>query len=132
MTDRWEGTDRHLTERPGKGWTRWADGTGAYTIEETWWQSKMLHFPKLNVTCWFDGSELVGIEHWGYREQQWTMRKQPADWQPMPAGYRTEAERAWLAYRSHILHEEHHAALLRCRKWPRDPLPRWCWGEISK
>jgi hypothetical protein len=60
--------DRELTERPGKGWTRWADGVGEYDIERTWWQAKALHFPKLNVSCWFDGSEMVGLEHLGFRE----------------------------------------------------------------
>lgn len=119
--------DSELTQRPGTGWTRWAFGTGAGEIERTWWQSKMLHFAKLNVTCWFDGSQLVGIEHWGFRDQQWTMRKPGPDWQPMPPGYRQEAERVWFVYRSLALHQERHTARLRCRKWPLDPLPARCW-----
>jgi hypothetical protein len=46
--------------------------------------ARQLHFPKLNVTVWFDGSEMVGLEHWGYRRSQWCMRKPPADHPPMP------------------------------------------------
>ncbi len=55
--------DDQLTERPGKGWTPWAKGPGDYDIEKVWWAARALHFPKLNVSCWFDGSDLVGIEH---------------------------------------------------------------------
>ncbi|SJM33116.1 hypothetical protein BQ8482_340012 [Mesorhizobium delmotii] len=91
--------DSELTERPGRGWTPWKDGVGQY-IEAIWWQAKELHFAKLNVTVWFDGSELVGIEHWGYRPAQWCMRKAPADWEPMPAGHRQAAERAWQEWRA--------------------------------
>ena len=54
----------------------------------------MLNFPKLNVSCWFDGSELVGIQHWGFRTEQWCMRLKPKDWQPLPECYRLERERA--------------------------------------
>ncbi|WP_027167309.1 hypothetical protein [Mesorhizobium sp. WSM3224] len=61
---------------------------------------KVLHFPKLNVSVWFDGSEMVGIEHWGFREPKWCMRIAPADWQSMPPGYRHDAEQAWLAWRA--------------------------------
>lgn len=86
--------DSELTDRPGKGWTPWRD-CGASEISRVWWQAKELHFPKLNVTCWFDGSDLVGIEHWGYRRPQCCMRKPPPDWQPMPAGYRERAEATW-------------------------------------
>lgn len=89
--------DHELIERPGRGWTRWADGTGVHEIERTWWASKILHFPKLNTSAWFDGSELVGIEHWGFRAPKWCMKKPPADWQPMPDGYRQAAEAFWLA-----------------------------------
>lgn len=51
--------DSELTERPGRDWTRWAEGVGEYEIERTWWRAKVLHFPKLNVSVWFDGSERV-------------------------------------------------------------------------
>lgn len=60
----------------------------------------MLHFPKLNVSVWFDGSEKVGLEHWGYRDPKWCMRIPPADWQPMPSGYRQEAEQVWLCWQA--------------------------------
>lgn len=52
-----------------------------------------MHFAKLNVSCWFDGSDLVGIEHWGYRRPQWCMKQKPADWQPLPEVYRREREK---------------------------------------
>lgn len=26
----------------------------------------------------------MGIAHWGYRGEKWTMKKKPADWQPLP------------------------------------------------
>jgi hypothetical protein len=51
-----------------------------------------LHFAKLNVSCWFSGSDLADIWHWGYRREQWTMRKAPADWQPLPEVYRQARE----------------------------------------
>ncbi len=92
-------TDAELTTRPGKGWTQWKCGTGA-AIWPTWWAAKELHFPKLNVTVYFDGSTLVGIEDWGARPTRWTMRKPGPDWQPMPEGYREAAEREWLAWQS--------------------------------
>jgi len=38
----------------------WKEGTGEYDGERVWLQARVLHFPKLNVTVWFDGSELVG------------------------------------------------------------------------
>ena len=54
--------DRELIERPGKGWTPWKKGAdGEHEIEKIWWAARVLHFPKLNVSCWFDGSDLVGI-----------------------------------------------------------------------
>lgn len=87
-------TDAELMQRPVKGWTPWKTATAA-DIGTTWWQAKELHFPKLNVTVWFDGSDLVGIEHWGASGQQWCMKRPTADWQPAPAGYREEAERIW-------------------------------------
>jgi hypothetical protein len=90
--------DSELTKCPGRGWSRWAEGAGEYEIDRTWWQAKVLHFPKLNVSVWFDGSQMVGLEHWGYREPKWCMRLPPADWQPMPAGYRQESEQAWLRW----------------------------------
>ncbi|PZV40441.1 hypothetical protein B5V02_00530 [Mesorhizobium kowhaii] len=53
--------DSELTERPGRGWTRWAEGVGEYEIAGVWWQAMVLHFPNLNTSAWFDGSELVGL-----------------------------------------------------------------------
>jgi hypothetical protein len=85
--------DRELIERPGKGWTKWQRGAGQFHIEEIWWAARVLHFPKLNVSCWFDGSDLVGIEHWSFRRAQWCMKNKPADWQPLPEVYRLERER---------------------------------------
>jgi hypothetical protein len=85
--------DDQLTERPGKGWTPWQKGPGDYDIEKVWWAARALHFPKLNVSCWFDGSELVGIAHWGYRGEKWTMKMKPSDWQPLPEKYRLDRER---------------------------------------
>lgn len=43
--------DSDLTERPGfSGWLPWQNGVVEYTIEATWWQAKILHFAKLNVS----------------------------------------------------------------------------------
>jgi hypothetical protein len=81
-----------------RGWTPWAKGPGDHDIEKIWWSARVLHFPKLNVSTYFDGSAHVGIEHWGYRGPQWTMRLPPADWQPMPPDYRQKAEQAWLRW----------------------------------
>lgn len=89
MVERW------LVTRPGKDWTPWANGRGETTIERIWWQARALHFPKDNVSHWYDGSELVGIEKWGVHGERWTMKKPPANWQPMPAGYLEAAERVW-------------------------------------
>ncbi|TSE07573.1 hypothetical protein C1D09_018755 [Mesorhizobium intechi] len=86
--------DIDLIERPGKGWAPWKyDGDGEARIEKVWWAARALHFAKLNVSCWFDGSDLVGIAHWGYRGEKWTMKNKPADWQPLPEEYRLERER---------------------------------------
>ncbi|SFQ17803.1 hypothetical protein SAMN03159463_05878 [Mesorhizobium sp. NFR06] len=85
--------DHELIERPGRGWTPWKEGTGGSDIDKVWWAARCLHFAKLNVSCWFDGSDLVGIEHWGYRRQQWCMKRPPADHPPMPEVYRLERER---------------------------------------
>lgn len=57
--------DQELTKRPGRGWTPWKEGAGEADIEKIWWAARCLHFAKLNVSCWFDGSDLVGIEHSG-------------------------------------------------------------------
>lgn len=81
------------------GWTPWLQGCGEMEIERVWWRAKALHFPKDNVSHWYDGSELVGIEKWGFHGNRWCMKKPPADWKPMPPGYREEAERIWQAYR---------------------------------
>lgn len=91
-------TDAELTERPGQCWTPWRAGSAA-KVSLVWWQAKELHFPKLNVTVWFDGSDLVGVEHWGYRRQQWTMKKPAADWRQLPLGYREAVGRAWLVWK---------------------------------
>lgn len=87
--------DQELTQRPGKGWTPWTTKGSAATISSTWWQAKKLHFPKLNVSVYFDGSDLVGIEDWGSNPPRWCMKKPPGDWTPRPPGYLEEAERAW-------------------------------------
>lgn len=86
--------DSELTERPCKGWTPWAKGPGDHDIEKVWWMSKTVHFPLLNVTVWFDGSEMCGLEHWGFRRAQWTMKKPPADHPPLPDKFKRERERA--------------------------------------
>ncbi|ARP65676.1 hypothetical protein A9K65_021745 [Mesorhizobium sp. WSM1497] len=49
--------------------------------------ARVLHFPKLNSSAWFDGSELDGIAHWGFRSEKWTMKAKPADRQPLPEVY---------------------------------------------
>lgn len=73
--------DSDLTERPGKGWTPWERGPGQVKIEAIWWDARALHFPKLNCSCWFSGSELVGIEHWdiaatnGACASRWTITR---------------------------------------------------------
>ncbi|RAZ90175.1 hypothetical protein DPM33_15210 [Mesorhizobium hawassense] len=85
--------DHELTQRPGKGWTPWRDGTGEVDIDKVWWAARCLHFPKLNSSAWFDGSELVGIAFWGYRGEKWCMRLKPADWQPLPDKFKRERER---------------------------------------
>jgi len=59
--------------------------------------SRLHALPKLNCSAWFDGSDHVGIALWGIHGERWTMRKPPADWQPMPAGYRAASEAAWQA-----------------------------------
>jgi len=40
-----------------------AKGLGDHDIEKVWWAARVLHFPKLNVSTWFEGSEIVGITH---------------------------------------------------------------------
>ncbi|QKC83955.1 hypothetical protein [Mesorhizobium sp. NZP2077] len=84
--------DHDLIERPGKGFTPWKEGPPDGAIDKIWWAARELHFAKLNVTCWFDGSDLVGIEHWGFRHAKWTMKVKPADWQPLPEVYRLARE----------------------------------------
>lgn len=86
--------DSDLTDRSGQGLDAVGKDTGDHDIEKVWWMARVLHFPKLNVSCWFDGRELVAIEHWGYRRAQWTMKKPPADHPPLPAVYKRERERA--------------------------------------
>ena len=86
--------DGELTERPGKGWTPWERGTGGeFEIDRIWWDARLLHFAKLNCSCAFSGSELVGIIHWGFRGEKWTMKRPPADHPPLPEVYRLERER---------------------------------------
>ncbi|RUW92058.1 hypothetical protein [Mesorhizobium sp. M7A.F.Ca.US.010.02.1.1] len=84
--------DSDLTERPGKGWTPWKEGPVDLEIDRVWWAARVLHFAKLNVSCWFDGSDLVAIEHWGFRRPKWTMKNKPRDWQPLPEVYRIARE----------------------------------------
>lgn len=105
--------DAELTERPSKGWTPWVEGSGEIPIDKVWWAARVLHFAKLNVSCWFDGSDLVGIEHWGYRDQKWCMKKKPADWQPLPEVYRLARE------------EEKQAALERFRAGQQARAREW-------
>ncbi|SFO87905.1 hypothetical protein SAMN03159463_03152 [Mesorhizobium sp. NFR06] len=85
--------DHQLVERPGKGWTKWERGHGESDIDKVWWMARCLHFPKLNVSCWFDGSELVAIAHWGFCGEKWCMKRPPADHPPLPEIYRLERER---------------------------------------
>nr|WP_292764940.1 hypothetical protein [Mesorhizobium sp.] len=113
--------DSELTRRPAKGWTRWREGPGGYEIERVWWQSKMLHFLKLGSTCWFDGSDLVGIELWQGHKTRWCMRQEPADWQPRPPGHLAAAERAWLAFRSLALHQERHTGVSTVQEMAAGP-----------
>lgn len=84
--------DDELTERPGSGWTPWKESPVDLEIDRVWWAARSLHFAKLNVSCWFDGSELVAIEHWGYRRPKWTMKLKPKDWVPLPEVYRLARE----------------------------------------
>ncbi|MER8808119.1 hypothetical protein [Mesorhizobium australicum] len=84
--------DHELIERPGKGWTPWKEGPPDGSIAKIWWAARELHFAKLNVSCWFDGSDLVAIEHWGYRRPKWCMKHKPKDWQPLPEVYRKARE----------------------------------------
>lgn len=107
-----------------KGWTSWQ--TGPAKIEGTWWQARELHFPKENVTHFYDGSELVGVEDWGHLPGRWCMKRPPADWQPRPPGYLDKAERIWTTYRLALHHRCAHA---RLRGWKRpvlDPVPLKC------
>ncbi|WP_164755128.1 hypothetical protein, partial [Mesorhizobium sp. M7A.F.Ca.CA.001.12.2.1] len=60
---------------------------GEHDIEKILWMARVLHFPKLNSSAWFDGSELDGIAHWGFRSEKWTMKAKPADRQPLPEVY---------------------------------------------
>ncbi|AZO25000.1 hypothetical protein EJ070_32950 [Mesorhizobium sp. M1E.F.Ca.ET.045.02.1.1] len=85
--------DDELTERPSRGWTPWKEGNGEADIDKVWWAARCPHFPKLNVSVWFDGSDMVGLAHWGYRREKWCMRLTPKDWQPLPDVYRLERER---------------------------------------
>lgn len=92
MTERWTGTDRQLTQRPKSGWTRWEDGGGQADIERVWHEARVLHFPKLNCSAWFDGSDHVGIALWGIHGDLWTMKKPPAGWKPSPHAVERAAE----------------------------------------
>ena len=69
--------DHELIERTGKEWTPGKEAPANLEIDKVWWAARCLHFAKLNVSCWFDGSELVAIEHWGFRRPQWCMRLMP-------------------------------------------------------
>ena len=84
-----------VTMRRQHGWTSWQPGVGEAIIESIWWEARPLHFPKDNVSHWYDGSELVGIELWGCHGAWWTMKPQPADWTPRPDGWVEAAEQRW-------------------------------------
>ncbi|PBB79081.1 hypothetical protein CK218_22285 [Mesorhizobium sp. WSM3879] len=76
--------------------------------------ARVLHHPKLNVSTWFDGSELVAIAHWGYRGEKWCMKKPPADHPPLPEVYRLERERAQQEAHDRWRAEVHARNLERC------------------
>jgi len=40
------------------------------SIPLTVWWARSPHFPKLNVTVWFDDSDEVGLEDCGFRPQR--------------------------------------------------------------
>ncbi|MDX8525947.1 hypothetical protein RFM68_15700 [Mesorhizobium sp. MSK_1335] len=46
------------------------EGSGEADIGKVWWAARCLHFAKLNVTCWFDSSDLVAIDYWGFRPEK--------------------------------------------------------------
>ncbi|MBL8579551.1 MAG: hypothetical protein JNK47_20290 [Mesorhizobium sp.] len=69
--------DSELTRRPTKGWTPWRKGVGDTLIEQAWPVARVLHFPKLNCSAWFDGSEHVGIALWGIHGDKWTAKLPP-------------------------------------------------------
>ncbi|MEI9417576.1 hypothetical protein [Mesorhizobium sp. Cs1321R2N1] len=69
---------------PRTGWTPWQRGNGDVEIGRVWWQARSLHFPKANVTLYFDGSEVVGEDRWGFHGDKFQMKKPPADWKPSP------------------------------------------------
>lgn len=52
--------DDQLIHRPKVGWTPW-DDRHPVAVETVWWQSKELHLPKLNVTCWFGGTPVQTV-----------------------------------------------------------------------
>src|SRR5882672_2502286 len=105
--------DSELAERPGKGWTPWKEGPGELDIDKVWWAARTLHFPLLNVTCAFDGSTLVGIQHWGYRREKWCMKLKPADWQPLPEVYRKAREQEQEAAMERFRADRHARAMAR-------------------
>jgi len=71
-SEAWQMKDHEVTERPGKGWTPWKGGAGLAQIEAVWWDARVLRFAKLNCSGAFSGSDLVGIEHWGFRRDRRT------------------------------------------------------------
>lgn len=113
------------------GFGHWQNGKGEYEIESVWWRARALHFPKDNCTHWYNGSELVGIETWGYLGYHWAMKKPPADWQPRPAGYVEEAERIWFTYRIKLHHKARHTARLKRKRYELDPVPFKCLEAVG-
>ncbi len=86
-------------EGPRKGWTRWTyGGNPEAAVGAVWWDAVILHFPKDNVTHWYDGSELVGEWKWGIHRDRYRMKKPPAGWKPWP-GQREATESAWKDWR---------------------------------
>lgn len=117
--------DHELIERPGRGWTPWKEGPVDLEIDRVWWAARVLHFAKLNVSCWFDGSDLVAIDHWGCRRPKWTMKNKPKDWQPLPEVYHLarEEEQAAALERFRAKQAEQRARLIKLSERRPTPAP---------
>ncbi|OBQ58027.1 hypothetical protein EFV37_13120 [Mesorhizobium loti] len=95
--------------RSHSNWTPWQHrGNGDVEIGRVWWQARPLHFPKANVTLFFDGSEVVGEHRWGVHGDKWQMKRPPADWMPNP-GMAAERDRQIVAF----LERKRHRRLLK-------------------